>query len=84
MSHDIDDELAQAVTQQLLDISLNKIRSQAQASVNGPSLMQCEECGNEIPEARRKAINGVRLCVGCQSVLEFHQHVGTGKGRQHG
>lgn len=82
MSHDIDDELAQAVTQQLLDISLNKIRSQA--AVTGPSLMQCEECGNDIPEARRKAINGVRLCVGCQSVLEFHQHVGTGKGRPHG
>lgn len=82
MSHDIDDELAQAVTQQLLDISLNKIRSKS--AVAGPSLMQCEECGNDIPEARRRAINGVRLCVGCQSVLEFHQHVGTGKGRTHG
>jgi RNA polymerase-binding transcription factor DksA len=29
--------------------------------------MQCEECGAEIPRARREALRGVRLCVGCQS-----------------
>ena len=32
----------------------------------GPSLTHCEECDVEIPEARRKAITGVRLCVTCQ------------------
>ena len=26
----------------------------------------CEECGEEIPEARRKAMPGVRLCISCQ------------------
>lgn len=33
----------------------------------GESLSHCEECETEIPEARRRAIPGVRLCVNCQS-----------------
>jgi phage/conjugal plasmid C-4 type zinc finger TraR family protein len=36
----------------------------------GESLTHCEECEAEIPEARRKALPGVRLCVACQSELE--------------
>ena len=32
----------------------------------GPSLTHCEECSVSIPEARRTAIPGVRLCVACQ------------------
>lgn len=32
----------------------------------GESLKYCEECGEEIPEARRKAMPGVRLCISCQ------------------
>lgn len=32
----------------------------------GESLEQCEECGKDIPVARRKAIPGVRFCVQCQ------------------
>jgi phage/conjugal plasmid C-4 type zinc finger TraR family protein len=36
----------------------------------GESLTHCEECDAEIPEARRKAIAGVRLCVACQQKLD--------------
>jgi len=36
----------------------------------GESLEYCEECGAEIPQARREAIPGVRLCVACQSELD--------------
>ena len=32
----------------------------------GPSLESCAECGAKIPEARREAIPGVRLCLACQ------------------
>jgi phage/conjugal plasmid C-4 type zinc finger TraR family protein len=32
----------------------------------GASLTHCEHCGATIPEARRSAIPGVRLCVPCQ------------------
>lgn len=38
-------------------------RSQLHA---GPSLMHCEACDCVIPEARRAAVPGVRLCVKCQ------------------
>ena len=33
---------------------------------SGPSLEACAECGAQIPEARRQAVPGVRLCVACQ------------------
>lgn len=39
----------------------------------GESLKFCEECGAEIPEARRAALQGVRLCITCQ----------TGQDQQH-
>ncbi len=39
----------------------------------GESLTCCEECGGDIPEARRKAIQGVRLCVPCQQEIDRMQ-----------
>ena len=36
----------------------------------GESLKFCEECDAEIPQGRREAIPGVRLCVLCQSELD--------------
>ncbi|KAA9134174.1 DksA/TraR family C4-type zinc finger protein [Marinihelvus fidelis] len=33
----------------------------------GESRRECEECGEAIPEARRQALPGVRLCVACQA-----------------
>jgi len=33
---------------------------------SGPGSTHCMHCGNEIPEARREAMPGVRLCVPCQ------------------
>nr|WP_144918554.1 MULTISPECIES: DksA/TraR family C4-type zinc finger protein [Moraxella] len=39
----------------------------------GESLTHCEECDAPIPEARRLAMPGVRLCVHCQQSLEQHQ-----------
>ena len=37
---------------------------------SGDSLINCEECGNKIPQARRKAVPGVRLCLDCQEELD--------------
>jgi len=31
----------------------------------------CEECDAPIPEARRKAVDGVTLCVGCKAFDEL-------------
>ena len=49
---------------------------------NGKSLTHCEECETVIPEARRKAIPGVRLCVDCQSEHDKKQTTSTGFNRR--
>ncbi len=36
----------------------------------GESLAVCQACEEDIPEARQKAIPGVRLCIACQSEIE--------------
>lgn len=55
---------AQQTQSQELQASLDRI--QTENSRQGPSLLFCEDCGEEIPEARRKAVPGCRLCVSCQ------------------
>lgn len=42
----------------------------------------CEECENKIPDARREAILGVRLCVVCQSEQDELQEATTGINRR--
>ena len=42
----------------------------------GYHICTCEECGEEIPEARRKALPGVRLCISCQEEFD-RQHKAT-------
>jgi phage/conjugal plasmid C-4 type zinc finger TraR family protein len=37
---------------------------------SGPSLTHCAECSAEIPQARRDAVPGVRLCLKCQEALD--------------
>lgn len=39
----------------------------------GPGLSHCEACEATIPEARRKAMPGVRLCVPCQEAHDAAQ-----------
>ncbi|HTY93375.1 MAG TPA: DksA/TraR family C4-type zinc finger protein [Steroidobacteraceae bacterium] len=36
----------------------------------GPALTHCEKCGEAIPEARRLAVPGVRLCLACQQAAD--------------
>ncbi|MCZ7597059.1 MAG: DksA/TraR family C4-type zinc finger protein [Gammaproteobacteria bacterium] len=43
----------------------------------GDSLRECEECGEEIPAARREAVPGVRFCIACQAELEKSQQAGS-------
>ena len=48
----------------------------------GESLLECEECGTEIPEGRRKALRGVRLCVECQNERDRHNAAHAGYNRR--
>lgn len=55
-----------AVSEQI-EASINDelARMKAQKVPTGESLAECAECGEEIPEARRKAVPGVKLCIDC-------------------
>lgn len=48
----------------------------------GPALTHCEECGEEIAEARRIAIPGVRRCVKCQGIADQEQENYSGYNRR--
>lgn len=48
----------------------------------GESLSHCEECGAAIPEARRKAVPGVHLCVTCQSEHDKEEAAFAGYNRR--
>lgn len=48
----------------------------------GPSRARCAECGESIPEARRKAVPGVRLCVPCQDVADRDSRATSGYNRR--
>lgn len=47
--------------------AIKRARSQLR---DGPGLTHCEECDDAIPEARRQAVPGVRLCVACQEARD--------------
>lgn len=47
-----------------VDDAVRRVRDRLPA---GKSLTHCEECGEPIPQARRDALPGVRLCIACQS-----------------
>ncbi|ACD93910.1 DksA/TraR family C4-type zinc finger protein [Trichlorobacter lovleyi] len=60
--------------QDQIDASVEDAIGQVRSRMpTGDSLTHCEECQTAIPEARRKAISGVRLCVGCQAEAEKQQ-----------
>lgn len=48
----------------------------------GVSLTHCEECEASIPEARRAALPGVRLCVPCQELRDRAEGTSSGYNRR--
>ncbi|MEQ9436627.1 DksA/TraR family C4-type zinc finger protein [Hyphomonas sp.] len=57
--------------QDQIDDSINDAVRTARASMPaGESPAHCDACGEPIPEARRKALPGVRTCVSCQSARD--------------
>ena len=48
------------------------VRRQLEKQAAEPSAEECEECGDEIPEARRMAVPGCKLCVFCKERQERH------------
>ena len=48
----------------------------------GESLKNCEECDAIIPEARRLAVPGVRLCITCQAEQDKKETSSAGYNRR--
>lgn len=44
--------------------------AQAAARTGTSSAFECVECGDQIPEQRRQAVKGVRLCAHCANEVE--------------
>lgn len=60
---------AQVAQERSLSLALNAVQ-QENASRGGVSAIECEECGNLIPEKRRMAVQGCNTCIDCQQALE--------------
>lgn len=59
-----------AVQEQIDDTVADAVQLARARMVSGAGETHCEECGEEIPEARRKALPGARTCVHCQSAID--------------
>ena len=69
--------------QDQIDASVNDAVKLARSRLpEGESATHCEHCDEPIPEARRHAIPGVRLCVRCQAKLEAGQTTPAGYNRR--
>jgi phage/conjugal plasmid C-4 type zinc finger TraR family protein len=69
--------------QDQIDATVKDGISRAQSRLpQGPSATHCAHCGAEIPEARRNAIPGVRLCVPCQEAEDRDAQQFTGYNRR--
>lgn len=73
------DGAVQAQIDSTIEDELERVRSHMP---HGESLTHCEECDEPIPEGRRKAVPGVRLCIVCQSEADARQAHAAGFNRR--
>lgn len=59
-------DLADGLIKKTLEDALSNI-----PRYTGISAKECEECGEEIPEDRREAVKGVKLCAPCGALVEL-------------
>lgn len=62
-----------------VDDAVQRVRSRLP---RGQSRRRCEDCDAVIPEARRAAVPGVRLCVNCQSGRDAEEQSFAGYNRR--
>lgn len=69
--------------QEQIDASVEDAVERARSRLpSGESLTDCEECGAEIPAARRAAVPGVRRCVNCQEASDQQQNAQSALNRR--
>jgi phage/conjugal plasmid C-4 type zinc finger TraR family protein len=68
----------EGAVQEQIDATIKDAIDRAKSQLpSGPGLSHCAECGQEIPEARRAAIAGVRLCIDCQQAADETQQTSS-------
>ena len=50
--------------------AVGDVRKKLAQQAQKPSAKECQECGDEIPEARQRAVPGVQYCIYCQELNE--------------
>ena len=66
-----------------IDATIEDAISRARDRIpGGESLAHCAECDAAIPEARRRAVPGVRLCINCQAELDAKEKTFSGYNRR--
>lgn len=72
-----------SAVQEQIDSSIEDAVARARSQLpRGESLSHCEECAAAIPDARRRAVPGVRLCVNCQAAHDREQAAFSGYNRR--
>ena len=86
---DIEDEVVaggfakDGAVQEQIDATIEDAVKHARDQLpRGESLKNCDECDAPIPEARREAVPGVRLCITCQSAHDKEAKVSAGYNRR--
>lgn len=59
-----------AVQDQIDDTVKDAVQFARARMPSGKSETHCDECGDEIPQARRRALPGATTCVPCQSARD--------------
>ncbi|TFH86020.1 DksA/TraR family C4-type zinc finger protein [Billgrantia azerbaijanica] len=69
--------------QEQIDSTIEDALQRARSELpRGESRRHCEECDEEIPQARREAVPGVRLCIACQSERDKQHTTFSGYNRR--
>ncbi len=71
-----------AVQEQIDDTVGDAVERVRRRIPRGESRTRCEECGTEIPAARREAVKGVRFCVACQTRRDREDQAFAGYNRR--
>ena len=53
--------------------AVSKVQEMLAKQRSQPSLEECEDCGEDIPEQRRLAMRGITRCIYCQGLAERKQ-----------
>ncbi len=74
---------AEGAVQEQIDATVKDGILQAKSRLpQGPGATHCELCGVAIPEARREALPGVRVCVPCQETRDRDEETFSGYNRR--